>query len=373
MIFRRSFRVFKKDSVLRCILPAGSLMSTHHNLPQQRAIDTAAPCAEHSDISPLAATPTTPFPADLPMLPQALRLTSLHRQQDSAGKHVHTAHLFHERAQLKVRWTMSHADPRLRPGILVGARWSGPGRCDADGCLSVARLAVLERPATGVTLFDTVPPGWVRERTLVHRARTLIDELPVAFQQLLHAVFWDGPRFRRFCTGPSSMQGHHDQTNGNLLHSVQVAEQVRALCSDRNHVHRGLAVLSALLHDAGKADEYVIRPDGSWGLSDRGRLLGHRVTVIEWIAAAIARWSIRLPDGHVEALLHNLSAVAHAPAWMGLREPQTAEAELLSVADRLSGTDDLMQRCLPRTNGWGRYHPHLRRKPYRVTVQDPEA
>ena len=80
-----------------------------------------------------------------------------------------------------------------------------------------------------------------------------------------------------------------------------------------------------------------------------------------------------LPEGHVEALLHNLSAMAHAAAWMGLHEPETAEAELLSVADRLSGTDDLMQRCLPRTNGWGRYHPHLRRKHYRVTVQDPEA
>jgi 3'-5' exoribonuclease len=303
------------------------------------------------------------------MLPQVFRLTSLHQREDTNGQQVFTAHVFHERAQMKVRWTSGRADARLQPGILVGPRWSGPGRCDAEGCVLIARLVALERPVSGLALFDTVPPGWVRERAIVTRAGALVAELPAAYASLFQAVFWDGARFRRFCTGPSSMQGHHDQVNGNLLHSVQVAEHVRALCSNRNYVHRSMAVLSALLHDAGKADEYVIKPDGNWGLSDRGKLLGHRVTVIEWIAAAMARWAIRLPEGHGEALLHNLSAVAHAPAWMGLREPQTPEAAMLSIADRLSGTDDLMRRCLPTNPGWGRYHRHLGRKPYRVAAR----
>lgn len=42
------------------------------------------------------------------------------------------------------------------------------------------------------------------------------------------------------------------------------------------------------------------------------------------------------------------------------------EAELLSLADRLSGTDDLMQRLLPPSRGWGAYHKHLGRRVFRV-------
>ena len=308
---------------------------------------------------------TLPHPSDLPMLPQVYRLISLQTHDRGDGTLCFTAQLFHERTQMKVRWTGCHADERLKHGTLVGPRWTGPGSSE-DGCLLIARLAVMERPVKNVALFETVPPGWVRDRELVKRAHGLMSALPDAYQRLLAAIFWDGVRFHGLCTGPSSMQGHHAERCGNLRHTVEVAEQVRALCLDRAYVHRDLAVLSALLHDAGKAAEYRVRPDGSWGLTDRGKLLGHRVTVIEWIATACGRWDISLPAGHAEALLHNLSSVAHAPAWMGLREPQTPEAEMLSLADRLSGTDDLMMRCLPSGAGWGRFHSHLRRRPFRV-------
>jgi 3'-5' exoribonuclease len=64
------------------------------------------------------------------------------------------------------------------------------------------------------------------------------------------------------------------------------------------YVDQALAVLAALLRDAGKAEECRRRADGSWGMSDRGRLIGHRTTVIEWVVGAIARWCIRLPAGH---------------------------------------------------------------------------
>ena len=308
---------------------------------------------------------TLPYPTDLPMLPRLFRVSSLHMTDQGSGNFVFTANLFHERAQLKVRWTGPRIDDRLQYGALVGPRWAGPGRSE-EGCLLIARLVVLERPVKSFALFDTVLPAWVRDRDLVRRASALLSILPDSYQRLVDAIFWDHKRFHGFCTGPSSLQGHHAEPSGNLRHTVEVAEQVRALGQNRSYVHHDLAVLSALLHDAGKAAEYRVAPDGGWELTDRGRLLGHRVTVIEWIAAALDRWNIRLPEGHAEALLHNLSCVAHAPVWMGLREPQTPEAELLSMSDRLSGTDDLMQRCLPPKAGWGLYHRHLGRKPYRV-------
>jgi 3'-5' exoribonuclease len=240
------------------------------------------------------------------MLPRVLRLISLQTQEQEKGRLTFTAQLYHDSAQMRVRWSARQIDVRLRHGVLVSPRWTGPGRSE-QGCLLIARLAVMERPVTDCALFETVPPGWAQDRNLIRRARALLGALPPSYRQLFDAIFWDADRFRGLCTGPSSMQGHHAERCGNLRHTVEVAEQVRALCLDRAYVHRDLAVLSALLHDAGKAVEYRVDRDGNWTLTDRGRLLGHRVTAIEWIAAALGRWGIRLPDGHAEVLLHNLS------------------------------------------------------------------
>ncbi len=311
------------------------------------------------------ADPTQPCPSDLPMLPQIFRLASIQTRADAAGCLHHRAHLVHAQATFQACWTSRRLDPGLISGALVSPRWMGPGRSE-DGCLCIARLVVLERPVVDLGLFQTVLPGWRVDRTLLARAHRLWESLPAPHRLLLNALLWDGERFRRFCTGPSSMEGHHADHAGNLRHSVEVAEQAQALAADRGYIDRSLLLLAALLHDAGKAEEYRLRADGSWVLSDQGRLIGHRNALIAWVAAAIARWRIALPKGHEMALLHLLSAVAHAPAWMGLREPQIAEAELLSLADRLSGSDDLMRRLLPATTGWGDYHKHLGRRPYRV-------
>lgn len=64
--------------------------------------------------------------------------------------------------------------------------------------------------------------------------------------------------------------------------------------------------------------------------------------------------------------LHMLNAARGAPAWLGLREPRSLEAELLSMADRISGHEDLYRRCAPKDgrNGFGGYHPHLGHRTY---------
>jgi 3'-5' exoribonuclease len=64
-----------------------------------------------------------------------------------------------------------------------------------------------------------------------------------------------------------------------------------------------------------------------------------------------------------------LTAVRGAPAWLGLREPRSIEAEILSMADRLSGHEDLHHRCAPEAgSGFGDYHPHLKYQTY-VTAE----
>ena len=80
-----------------------------------------------------------------------------------------------------------------------------------------------------------------------------------------------------------------------------------------------MLVLAGLLHDTGKADEYrwVHR---RFELSDRGHLIGHRHTLLEWLAAARAQYRVMVPEAHYLALIHVLTAAKGAPAWLGLRE-----------------------------------------------------
>jgi 3'-5' exoribonuclease len=98
-------------------------------------------------------------------------------------------------------------------------------------------------------------------------------------------------------------------------------------------------------------------------MSERGVLIGHRHTILEWIAAARARERIIIPETHYLALLHALTAGKGAE-WLGIREPVSIEALLLSTADRLSGQIDLVDRMAPNQPGFGEYHKHLKGKPY---------
>jgi 3'-5' exoribonuclease len=104
-------------------------------------------------------------------------------------------------------------------------------------------------------------------------------------------------------------------------------------------------------------------------MTDRGKLLGHKITVIEWIAQAKAKFNLLMPEDHYMALLHCLTCSPSAPEWLGIRKPAMIEAMLLSCMDRLSGTEELMQRCASNRDGWGTYHAHLNGKPYRIDGQ----
>ena len=302
---------------------------------------------------------------DLPSLPRIFRLTS-YTAKVIDHKHTEcTATLFHEKASMKVRWTTASPDHRIKPNRLVSTRWSAHRGCDEEGVLRISRLVLIERPEAMENLFETVPSGWVRDRQLVGEAKDLIEALPRGHRHLFNAIFWDGERFRRFCMGPSSMNGHHNTDSGNLRHAVDVAKMMRENCGARQITNTPLAILSALLHDAGKADEYRLNPSGEWKLSDRGRLLGHKITVVEWIASAMARYRIMLPISHYMALLHCLTASQNAPEWLGIRKPAMLEAMMLSNMDRLSGTGDLMERCAAN-DGWGQFHPHIGLRPFAV-------
>lgn len=295
-------------------------------------------------------------------LPRIFRIQSITRLPFDDRHKLNRAVLYHESASLQVEWVSRHPDIRLVIGTLVSICWSGRPRC-SEGAIRVARIFRLDKPEAELNLFATVPPGWVRERDLVRRAADLVETLPRHFRHLFNAIFWKGARFHRYLSGPSSLGGHHDQPGGNLRHSVEVAEQARALADQEPLANAALLVMAALLHDAGKADEYEMRY-GRTCLSARGELVGHRHTIVEWIAAARAAHRVIVPESQYLALIHALTAARGAPAWLGMREPRSLDATLLSHADRMSGQRDLISRNAPQGGGFGRYHKHLRARPF---------
>jgi 3'-5' exoribonuclease len=117
-----------------------------------------------------------------------------------------------------------------------------------------------------------------------------------------------------------------------------VAERAGALAIHHPETHLPVLLAACLMHGTGNTEEY--RFNGRFRCSEmteRGALLGHKHTVLEWIAAARAQHRMILPEAHYLALLHAITAAKGAPDWLGLREPLSLDAHILSMVDRLSG------------------------------------
>ncbi|MDI6749501.1 MAG: HD domain-containing protein [Rhodocyclaceae bacterium] len=312
---------------------------------------------------------TAPLPSPVTdLLPQKLppifRIQSIERLPMPNGNVLTRASLYHDQAGLKVAWLARHPDIRLVQGSLASIRWLGQP-LSVEGHVRISRLVLIERPEPEVDLFRTVPHLWVKDRALLCRASLLWERLPRAFRHLFNALLWDGRRFQRFVMGPSSLENHHNDINGNLRHSVEVAEQALALADGRELVNVPVLLLAALIHDLGKADEYRFdRLRRRFEISQEGELVCHRDRLQHWIAAAMARHRVILPHEHYLALIHALTAAKGAPPHLGLREPRSLEATILSMADRLSGENELFGRLANPAGGFGKYHRHLKGRPY---------
>jgi len=296
-------------------------------------------------------------------MPGVYRIVSINSVPTPNGRGVaYRVELYHDKVQMTVAFTRSQPDIRLRANLLVSVRWKLPVS-SINGAIQISRLVLLERPIKGVNPFEMVPPNWVKDRSLARKAAQLLDALPETIRQLVCAIFWDGDRCHLFCDRPASMRDHHSNRNGNLRRTVEVAEMVKLLASQYPQANLGISLAAALLHDAGKAVEYDTWRNGDWCMTDRGKLVGHRHTVLEWIAVALATNRIILPERHYLSLLHALTSAPNAE-WLGIRSPVTPEATLLSMADRLSGESALTAQLASRNGGWGNRHPNRKGKPF---------
>lgn len=290
-------------------------------------------------------------------LPPVCRLASVRRIPVDAGYQMN-AGLYFDGQTYPVVWTSQHPDVRLRSGVMVSPRLiSVVGR--HDHAQRIARVVLLERPERYVNLFDTIPPEWIGDPELLQRAASIWANLPLPFQELINTLLWEGSRMRRFCVGPSSMRGHHCENGGNFRHAVETAEMMQALLPRFPTADGAVAITAGLIHDLAKADDYERASDGKWVLSDWGKLVAHRNTILIWIGEAASKLRCPLSDRQRKSLLHALTATPGMPKWTGLRTPMSPEAMMLSLADRASGKGDLLAAQQGETEGWGLPHPHL--------------
>jgi 3'-5' exoribonuclease len=210
------------------------------------------------------------------------------------------------------------------------------------------------------------PASWVANEDAYCDLLRITETLSPPYRALVDTVFADDALLRRFVQGPSSIGGHHNQPGGNVAHAVAVSEIALSLVERFGaHCDADTALTACLLHDVGKADEYVAESHGQWRLSDRGRLIGHKLSSYELVSRALAKHTELLPMDRQMMLLHCLAA-SGAPDYVGLRPAASIEAFVVSFADRLSATGDLIVRNSRPQQRWGRKHHHLPRAPFRI-------
>jgi len=279
-----------------------------------------------SDFIKTATSAATTFAAKGGALAPYYRLTSLMRLPSKNGAGVYNeATLYHAGDTLRIGWTSPTVDSRLRRGDIVTVR-AGRGRARHPEVLPVLRIARVDQPVAAVNPFDLLPSSWLHDRTLAQRAKDLWEQMDRPLQHLLNAVLWDGARFYRYVTGPRSAADYPAPPGGNFRRSVALAEEALLLAEGLPNVARGVLVSAALLHEAGKADDFHLSPDGrGLTLSERGRWIGCEYTLLEWLA--VARTKAIVPDALYLLLVHVLVAMRRPP-----ESPQAIETAILSVA-----------------------------------------
>lgn len=294
------------------------------------------------------------------------RVLCVERGAPERGRIPNRADLFLDEQRYSVEWFSQHVDDRIRRGALVEVMPTATLR-ETEGVIRIQRLRLVDRPRANANLFATIPPSWVKDRRLIERATALWACLPRDLALLFNAVLWAGNRLHCYAMCPSSLSDHHNERGGNLLHSIEVAETALAMAKGSNLANAPLLVLGGLLHDAGKAVEYrSIAGSTRHGLSDRGELVGHRDTLVGWLAEARMTHGLNISEGLFLGLMHMMLAAKAAPDWLGLRSPRTREADILSQADNFSRMEYLRNACAPASDqpGFGGYHRHLGHRTY---------
>ena len=183
-----------------------------------------------------------------------------------------------------------------------------------------------------------------------------------ALKKFLGHFFREAAPMEKFAQASAALGIHHAMVHGLLLHTVQVAENAHHLCTAPDFagvVNRDLAITAALIHDAGKLDEYS-RGAGAFTVSTRGHLYTHVLSgalMVDRVYSAHREEleALGMTEEHRDHLLHGVASHHGTLEWGANIAPSTLEAVVLHQADlssaRMQAAHEFVATGIPQLNG----------------------
>ena len=224
-----------------------------------------------------------------------------------------------------------HEDYRHLRGLPGNIIWvSGRATAGIDGHSINVLSAIPAERWTGnpFALTDPTLPGFKHSSALYHHVQSIQDQ---DVRRLIDMLFADKGLMRGFMSAPASLKHHHAFPGGLAKHTVETLDMASQICSSLSLEEHALVIAACLLHDAGKAFEYNYNHQY---LSQRGRLLGHEITLLEWLSPIADKiWSRGDPK---RLMLFHLLTAKPAPQWTGIRHPRSQLVSIVRFADSWS-------------------------------------
>jgi 3'-5' exoribonuclease len=134
---------------------------------------------------------------------------------------------------------------------------------------------------------------------------------------------------------PGSVNGHHAQLGGLLLHVFEVTSIARQIARTVRQANADLVVAGAMLHDIGKVEAYAIAPEG-FAHTSAGMLLGHVSLGALMFDRRLSASGLALSAAQRNELLHMILSHHGALEFGSPVQPMTVEAEIVHWADEAS-------------------------------------
>ncbi|RKY20697.1 MAG: hypothetical protein DRP90_03120 [Planctomycetota bacterium] len=194
---------------------------------------------------------------------------------------------------------------------------------------------------------------------------------------LWEAALADEEFMEGFRTCPAAVSYHHVFLGGLMEHTCEVVRLAEAVARVRPELDRDLLLTGALLHDAGKVEEYSRGP--AFTQLERGLLLGH----LYMGAEMIERWTAGI-EGFPRALADQLKHLVlshHGTKEFGSPvEPCFAEAIVLHYVDNIDAKLNNVRTTIEQDEGekgeafTRQQSPMLRRRLLKTTLRpEPEG
>lgn len=266
-------------------------------------------------------------------LPNVVRVLEAGYEVDSHFRVQHVATVYGNSFEATLTWVSACPDERITKGALARVYWPNT-LSEADGLYSVIRLVPLTRVDHSVNLFETVPPTWTREYSLLDRAKELWSQMSESQQRFFNEIFWDVRLFWRYICAPASINSHHNGWGGNLRHVVELAEHAERISLEVEGVSVSLLILASLLYNAGQTQAFVWK-DGQWGFQE-SKIRECQSQFQQRLDAVLDQHPSLLSTQERHILWQTLFG-QHGSRREDYRQPMASlETEILKMADRLS-------------------------------------